>query len=193
VKAIAITIAMAFALLSPRAVHAESEAETRARQILIVLRVLSYDRALATRAPGDKVAIAIVHDGTKAGRADAARWSAGFRLLPNVRVGGRSVTTSEIELVDETVLETAFAQRSPALVVIAGTPDTTAIRRVARRRHVLSFSMREADVRAGVAVGLVVSEDGNEIVINREAARAEGAKLGAGLLQLARLVDGDAP
>jgi hypothetical protein len=58
---------------------------------------------------------------------------------------------------------------------------------------VLSFSMREADVRAGVAVGLVVSEDGNEIVINREAARAEGAKLGAGLLQLARLVDGGAP
>jgi hypothetical protein len=38
-----------------------------------------------------------------------------------------------------------------------------------------------------------VSEDGNEIVINREAARAEGAKLGAGLLQLARLVDGGAP
>jgi lysophospholipid acyltransferase (LPLAT)-like uncharacterized protein len=53
--------------------------------------------------------------------------------------------------------------------------------------------MSERDVRAGLAVGLAETEDGDEIVINLEGARAEGAKFSAGLLELARLVDETRP
>lgn len=189
-KALAIALALVAGLFAPRAAHAETDAETRARQVLIVLRVLAYDRALATRAPGDRVGVVIVHDGTKAGRTEAARWSAGFALIPNVKAGGRLIRSSALEITNEAAFDLAIAQLRPALVVVAGDADIAMVRRVTRRRQALSFSMREGDVRAGVAFGLVVGEDGNEIVVNLEAARAEGAKLGAGLLQLARLVEG---
>jgi hypothetical protein len=106
-----------------------------------------------------------------------------------VKAGGRLIRTSALEVTSESAFDLAIAQQRPALVLVAGTADIAMVRRVTRRRQALSFSMREGDVRAGVAFGLVVSEDGNEIVVNLVAARAEGAKLGAGLLQLARLVD----
>jgi hypothetical protein len=189
VKALALVIALMMGLVVPRTAHADTDAEARARQVLIVLRVLAYDRELAKRAPGERVGVVIVHDGTKAGRAEAARWMAGFRLIPNVKAGGRLIAVSELESTKEASFDLAIAQQRPGLVIVANSSDIAMLQRVTRRRQVLSFSMREADVRAGIAYGLVVSEDGNEIVVNLDAARREGAKLGAGLLQLARLVE----
>jgi hypothetical protein len=190
VKALAIALALVAGILVPRTSSAETATEARARQVLIVLRVLAYDRALATRAPGDRVGVVITHDGSKAGRADAALWSAAFKLIPNVKAGGRMIRATELEVEKEAAFDLAVAQQRPALVIVAGAADVTVVRSVTRRRQALSFSMREGDVRAGIAFGLVVSDDGNEIVINLDAARSEGAKLGAGLLQLARLVEG---
>jgi hypothetical protein len=189
VNALVIAIAVVIGVLVPHRAHAETEAEVRARQVMIVLRVLAYDRALAQRAPGERVGVVIVHDGTKLGRDEAARWMAGFRLLPNVKAGGRLVSASALEVTSEAAFESAIAQQRPGLVMVAGLNDLELIQKVTRRRQVLSFSTREDDVRAGIAFGLVVSEDGSEIVVNRDAARSEGAKLQAGLLQLARLVE----
>lgn len=179
------------ALVVPRTARADADdaTEARARQVLIVLRVLAYDRALATRAPGDRVGVMIVHDSSNTGRADAAMWRAAFGLLPKVKVGGRHIRAITTELASEASLDTLIAQQRPALVIIAGVADVAKIRRVTRKHSAMSFSAKEADVRAGVAFGIVPTEDGHDILVNREGALAEGAKLGAGLLQLARLVE----
>lgn len=179
------------ALVVPRGAHAEPDTatEARARQVLIVLRVLAYDRALATRAPGHRLSVLILHDSSKTSQSEAALWLAGFALVPNVKVGGRQIRPVSVEVSSEQALDAALALHRPALVISAGVSDVAMVRRVTRKHQAMSFSPREADIRTGFAFGIVQTEDGNEIVINLEAARAEGAKLGAGLLQLARLVE----
>jgi hypothetical protein len=179
------------ALVVPHRARADGDTatEARARQVLIVLRVLAYDRALATRAPGNRVGVLILHDTSKTSRADAALWAAGFALVPNVKAGGRQIRPMPLEVGSEQALDAALALHRPALVILAGVSDIAVVRRATRKHQAMSFSPREVDVRAGVAFGIVQTEEGNQIVINLQAARAEGAKLGAGLLQLARLVE----
>jgi hypothetical protein len=193
---LAIVLAIVIGLGGPRAASAEpSASEQIARKALIVLRVLAYDRALATRAPGTEVTVLIVNAPTAAGRADRDRWLSGFALIPNVKAGGRRVRAQVVELDTVTTLDAAIAKLRPALIIVgAGLGnDIAAVQRVTRQRRVLSFSMSERDVRAGLAVGLTATDDGDEIVINLEGARAEGAKFSAGLLELARLVDETRP
>jgi len=60
---------------------------------------------------------------------------------------------------------------------------------VTRANSVLSFSTRESDVVNGLAVGIIPGTPRDEIVVNVEAAAAEGVKFDAGLLQLARKVE----
>jgi hypothetical protein len=182
-------LVLLLALVVPRTARADDATEARARQVLIVLRVLAYDRALATRAPGDRVGVMIVHDSSQASRADAALWRDALGLFPKVKVGGRHLRTVTTELAGEAAFDTLLAQQRPALVIIAGVGDVAKVRRLTRKHRALSFSANEADVRAGIAFGIVPTEDGHQIVVNREGAIAEGAKLGAGLLQLARLVE----
>jgi hypothetical protein len=182
-------LALLLALVVPHTAHADAASEARARQVLIVLRVLAYDRALATRAPGERVGVMIAHDSSKAGRAEAALWAAAFDLLPKVKVGGRHIRAFTTELTGDPALEAVLAQQRPALVIVAGAADVTSLRRLTRKYRSMSFSASEPAVRAGLAFGIVPTEDGHEIVVNREAALAEGVKLGAGLLQLARIVE----
>ena len=183
-------IVLLLAVAAPRMAHADDATEARAREALIVLRVLAYDRALATRAPGERVGVMIVHDSSKESRIDAALWSAAFNLLPNVKVGGRHLRVFTFAVTADQAFEMSLAQQHPALVIMAGVSDVARLARATRKHRAMSFSSREADVRAGLAFGIVRTEDGHEIVVNREAALSEGAKLGAGLLQLARLVEG---
>ncbi len=59
-----------------------------------------------------------------------------------------------------------------------------------RSHDVLSITTREADVVKGLALGVVPGKTRDEIVVNVRAAAAEGVKFDAGLLQLARTVEG---
>ena len=196
VSSLVVVLALVLGLGWPRVAYAEqSESEKIARKVLIVLRVLAYDRSLATRAPGNEITVLIVNAPNAAGRADRDRWLSGFALIPNVKAGGRRVRAQTVELDSVTNLDASIAKLRPALVIVGSglAQNVAAVQRVTRQRKVLSFSMSERDVRAGLAVGLAATEDGDEIVINLEGARAEGAKFSAGLLELARLVDESKP
>jgi hypothetical protein len=185
-------LALAVALsLAARTARAETAAEATARRVLIILRVLAYDKALATRAPGDELAILLVSAPTEEARRDREGWRAGFAMLPKVRAGGRPIKLYTIDYSGDRQFDSAVALIRPAAVIVGSglAGDVAGIRRVTRARQASSFSTREADVRDGVAIGIVMGEERIGIVINLEAARAEGARFGAGLLQLASLVD----
>jgi hypothetical protein len=174
-----------------RADGADDEAKRAARQVLIVLRVLAYDKALAARAPGAELTIVVVSGATRAAREDRARWVAGFALLPKVKVGGRAVRVRSVDYGSEAAFARELNESRPGAVIVGDglAADLPGLRRATRAAQALTFTVREADVRAGLAVGIVPAAERDEIAINLEAARAEGAKLSAGLLQLARLLD----
>lgn len=168
----------------------EADAMNAARRVLVVLRILAYDKDLPARIASDDVPILVVSTAAPQNRAERATWQAGFAMLPKVKVAGRSVRVIAIDFDNERAFDQAVATHRPAAVIIAGelAGELAAIRRVSRARHAVSFSTRERDVAAGVAVAVIPSDRRDEIVINLGAARAEGARFGAGLLQLARVV-----
>lgn len=171
---------------------ADAEIESAARQMLIAVRVLSYDRSLADRARDPMVTIALVSSATTEGRAERARFIAAFALMPKLKVGGKPVRVVGVDAAARTTLESSLATRSPSLVIVVDNlgDQLPAVIQIARARSILSISVREGDVARGIAVGVVPGAEHSDIVINVEEARSEGVRFGAGLLQLARLVDG---
>ncbi len=176
--------------------HAEPsdvEAKASARQVLIALRILAYDKALADRHPGDTVTIAIVSGSSADGRAERARWQAGFALVPRVKVGGRAVRVVSFEYGSRAAFDAAIVKYAPAAVIVAHDLESSIpeIRGVTRSRRTLSIASERA-LRSGLSVAVVPRHERDEILINLEASRGEGVRFAAGLLQLAKIIE-DAP
>ncbi|HEY0482875.1 MAG TPA: YfiR family protein [Kofleriaceae bacterium] len=185
-------VALALGLGVARADEGDDDQTAAARRAVIVLRILAYDRALATRSPGGEVIVFVVAGPDRRGRTERELWQAGFALLPKVKVGGRPVRAIAIDYEDAGKLDALVARQHPAaMIVTEGLGGAaSALRHVADARQVIAVSLREAEVRDGYAIGLIAGDKRDEIAINLEAARGEGARFGAGLLQLARIVDG---
>jgi hypothetical protein len=164
-----------------------------ARRALVIVRVLAYDKGLAARVHDEALTIVVVTRGKPADDPDG--WLAAFRQLPKVRAGGHPIHVVGLALDAAARFAPALAQLHPAAVIAPPGLGTAvaAVRAASRAATALTFTVDEADVRRGLAVGIVAGAERDEIVVNLEAARAEGARLGAGLLQLARLVDEEAP
>ncbi len=183
-------------LLATATAHAEpteAEAQSSARRVLIALRILAYDKALADRHPGGTVTIAIVSGPSEGGRAERERWQAGFALVPRVKVGGRALKIVAFDYGTRKTFASALAKHAPAAVIVTGDLDgaISDIRVVTRAQKTLSISTEHA-LHAGLSVAIVERQERDEILINLEASRAEGARFAAGLLQLAKLVE-DSP
>jgi hypothetical protein len=188
-------LVLAIAVRSARADEGESDETASARRALIVLRILAYDKELGARAPGDELVVFVVAGPNPASRIERERWQAGFALLPKVKAGGRPVRALPVDYRDAAAFDALVALHHPAAMIVTEGLGfaASALQRVARARHVVAVSTRESEVRGGFAIGLVAGDSRDEIVINLEAAREQGARFGAGLLQLARIVEGTPP
>jgi hypothetical protein len=188
-------LVLAAALGIVRADDGDDDETAAARRALIVLRLLAYDRSLATRAPGIEVVVFVVAGADQRSRAEREVWEAGFALLPKVKVGGRPVRAVPIDYRDAETLDALAARKHPAAMIVTEgmSGEASALRQVARARQVLAVTLREAEVRDGYAIGLIAGAKRDEIVVNMEAARTQGARFGAGLLQLARILDAGRP
>ncbi len=185
-------MALVIAVLVKATQAQPTDPDTAARQMLIAVRVLSYDKSLSERATQQAVTIALVSSATSEGRAARRRFVAAFSLMPKLKVGGKAIRVVSVEVSARKTFEPALVAQSPSLVIVVDDlgEQRAILRQVARARSVLTVSLRETDVANGIAVGVVQTSERNEILVNIEEARAEGVRFGAGLLQLARLVDG---
>jgi hypothetical protein len=168
---------------------AAAESKPERRDALVFLRVLAYDKQLAARA-GEAVVVAVVYPAT-GGTAERDAWLAALAAVKKVKVASRPVVAVSIVYDGSAAFERKLADLAPAAVVLChGLSNAVGDIRTATRAHkVLSFSRAERDARAGLAVAVVSGSQRDEIVINLRAARAEGVKFDAGLLQLARLAE----
>ncbi|GEM_PF-1997658 len=187
IAALALCLAVGLAHAAP----SDAEAKAAGRQILIALRILSYDKQLAERSPGTAITIALVSSPTTDGRALRQRYEAGFALMPKAKVGGRALRLVSFDAGNDKAITAALTAKAPSVVIVVDDLGNrlAALKTAARARRVLTISLREADVTKGLSVGIVAGREREQIVINVEASRAEGVKFGAGLLQLARLVE----
>ncbi|HMG20285.1 MAG TPA: YfiR family protein [Kofleriaceae bacterium] len=184
--ALAVCVALACAAGTARA---GDDADRRA---LVLLRVLSYDRNVASRA-GDRVTILVVYDEPAVAERD--RWLAALAGVGKITVADRAIEARTHAFRDAGRLEAAVREAHPAAIVVCGglgrgLPE---LRAAARAHKAMTFTTREAEVEAGFSVGLVAGERRDVIAINLEAARAEGVQFEAGLLRIAKRIGKDAP
>ena len=174
-------------VLTSRRADADTDDERRA---LVVLRILAYDRNLGKRA-GDTVTIVVAAPATADGDAERARWLRAFESLGKIKVDGRRLVIAGHRVADAKKLDRELADAKAAAVLLCdGAIAIADLTPITRARKTLSIATREADVHAGVAVGVIRGTKRDEIVVNIAGATAEGVKFDAGLLQLARKVEG---
>jgi hypothetical protein len=177
-------------LCAARPAHADDDADRRA---LVLLRVLSYDRNIASRA-GDRVTILVIYD-EPATADERDHWLTALAGVRKITVADRATATRTHAFKDAARLEAEVRDTHPAAIVVCNGVDRglAAIRDVARAHKVMTFTTREAEVEAGFSVGLVAGEHRDVIAINLDAARAEGVQFEAGLLKIARRIGKEAP
>ena len=176
------------ALAEPTGFSNEAEL-SMAVQFPLILKILQFDRNLASRA-GSEIVIAAVYQG---------RYHASARARDEMlemaetstrqRVADLPVRVVDIDL-EHVQLEEALD--SLGVDVLYVTPlratDIARITRVTRERHIVSVTGVEEYVRQGVAVGLGVWREKPRVLVNLDASRAEGVDFSSSLLSLAQLV-----
>jgi hypothetical protein len=158
-------------------------------QYPLFLKILTFDRELAVRA-GAEVVIGVVYQ-----ERVRESWLAKDELLrvvessPVKRVKDLSVRAVAISLDDPADLEEALVRHGVDVIYVSPLRafDIEQITRLARGRNLLTLTGVPDYVDAGIAIGIGLSGDLPEILVNLRAAKAEGADLHASLLRLATL------
>ena len=161
------------------------------RRVLLLLRAVLYDRNLAARLGGHADVVVLFRPGDRASEADRdAMLDAVDAAAREVVAAGRPVRALAVPWTGPEALERRLTGARPAvLYACAGLEAEAApVAGVTRATGVLSASGSRDMAVAGIALALVHRGARAGIVVNLEAARAEGADLDAALLGLAEVI-----
>jgi hypothetical protein len=183
-------LGLCFALLGASSlVLAQSSA---AREAALILRILSYDSTLRSRAQGGKVTVLVTYEPN-----DSSSRAARSRIVRALNALGRRTTVANMpaRAVDHPfagpgdLLAAARSAGAAAIYVAPGLESqVSTIANVTRRANLLSLTPVESNVRRGLAVGMVGSGSRTRLLINLDAVRSEGASLDAAVLRLAEVI-----
>jgi hypothetical protein len=164
-----------------------------AREAALILRILSYDGALKSRAGGGQVTVLVVYE-----RGNGTSKSERSRIVQAVNSIGQRTTVQNMQAraVDHaysdpgSLIGAARSTGAAAIYVCSGLENKASkIANAARRADLLSFSPVERNVRnAGLSVGLIEGGSRIRLLINLGAVRSEGARLDAAVLRLAEVI-----
>jgi hypothetical protein len=184
--------ALAAGLLAATAGASPPPSDLPARtRVLLLLRVLLYDRNLAVRA-GDALVVAVLYaPGDPRSEADRDEMLAAFdEASQEVLAGGRVVRGVAVAMRSEAALSAELGRGgfAAAYACTGLLQQARAIAGAAAARGVPSAAGGRDEVLAGLAVGVVPRGERAAIVVNAAAARAQGADLEAKLLAVAEVV-----
>jgi hypothetical protein len=176
-------------------VHAQDASARTSARALLILRILSYDHNLKKRA-GQRVTVLVLYraqDQSSLRVRDEVVES--LTQVQRIKVAGLPISVQSAPFGDVHGLDARLSTTRPSAIFVCPglESDIGAISAATRRGGVLSFSTSEIDVKRGLSVGILLAAQKHRILINVPAARAEGSRFDAGLLQLATLIGGDAP
>lgn len=156
--------------------------------LLVMLKVLTYDKNLAARGEGDFVVYVAVEPGQEPARreveqAAAELRGAALRARPVKFVYGEVGTA-------EALGKQLQAHRAQALLVLQGlsAPGLAAVTRVAGESRVYTLSLDPLLVERSVAVGVTNDAGRPKILLNLSAARLMNATFEPAVLKLARII-----
>lgn len=172
-----------FAVLSTHPIAHAAEQVPATLQVAILVKVLVYDRTIATRArDGLKLAVVFDPDSDDSKKA-RDEFTKAFNETPR-KIGDKNV----IELVEVSQGKLEAAAESIDIVYIADGADVAKIVALATKHHLITFASDRIAVEGGVVLGLVPRGDKPKLLINVGASVASGMELDPQVLRLAELV-----
>ncbi len=161
-------------------------------QIRLLSRILQFDRRFPDGF-GDEVVVGVLYQSRFRASLDAmtAAVAALQREQSGGLPGGLSLRFLTLDLDGGVSLLDELADGRIDVLYVAPlrAVDVEALSQICRRSGVLTFTGVPEFVSRGLAVGIGSRRGRPEILINREAAEAEGAFFSSELLALARIVD----
>jgi hypothetical protein len=159
-------------------------------QVPLLLKILTYDRNLASKTGSDLVVGVVFDSGNRASAAAADKVGTALYAMKGRTVKGRPLKWFAVEYTGAADLEKVV--RSKGIGVFYLTPGNDAnvvdIVALSRRLGVTSMTGVPDYVRQGISIGVGYSQDRPQILINLSSARAERSDLDASLLRIATIV-----
>lgn len=180
----AATLAVAHALAALGPVHA-GPADDEAR---ILLRAISFDRALAARA-GAEVVISVVYDGrTSGGERERDGRVLAFRKLADRTIAGLPMKVTWFDCSPSRPMDEALRGVDIVYLTSGAKECVRSVTAVTRRLRIASLASERALVEQGVTIGVTMGGARPKLLVNLKASKAEGLDLASQMLQLAEVI-----
>lgn len=154
----------------------------------ILLRAISFDRALARRA-GTDVVITIVYDGrvSEDARERDGRVTA-FRKLTSRTIAGLPIKVTSSDCSHSQSM-TDSLKGSDIVYLSRGAKDCVrGVTAATRKLHIASLAGTRALVEQGISMGVTIEGARPKLLVNLVASKAEGLDLSSQVLQLAEVI-----
>lgn len=159
-------------------------------QVPLLLKILTYDRNLTSKAGTDLVLGVVFDSGNRVSTSAADKVGTALYGMTGRTVKGRPLKWFTVEYQNPAELEKAV--RAKGIGVLYLTPGSDAhveeFIALCRKLGVTSMTGVPDYVRQGVSIGIGYSQDRPQILINLASARAERSDLDASLLRIATIV-----
>jgi len=191
---LALTLPLLIAALGPLAppVQAQEMDAPVAIQMPLLYKILSFDRKLGLREPGTDIVIAVVFQAYYRPSV-VAREEVVYALqqLKDSTIFGHPVHWVALELNTAESLKLALLHNRVDVIYV--TPlrgvDLEPIKVAARAAGITTFTGVAQYVERGLALGVGVTRERLQIIVNLTAARAEGSDFGSQLLRVSKVVE----
>ncbi|HEY6553184.1 MAG TPA: YfiR family protein [Vicinamibacteria bacterium] len=160
------------------------------KQVPLFLKILTYDRNLGNKA-GAELAIGIVYDPSDRDSRKATEDLGGVLFQNRGKtVKQLPVKYYTIEYTDNADLERFVKQKGISVLYLApgNARNLANILELSQEKHLTTLTGVPDYVRKGASVGLGLSQDKTEILINLKSTRLEGIDFDASLLRLATIL-----
>ena len=166
----------------------QARAGTADDEAKILLRALSFDRALATRA-GAEVVISVVYDarasngeGERDGRVHA------FRKLADRTIAGLPMRVISSDCSPPSRMDEALRGVDIVYLARGAKECVRAVTAATRKLRIASLASERALVEQGVTIGVTIENARPKLLVNLKASKAEGLDLTSQMLQLAEVI-----
>ena len=170
---------------------ADKDADSVNRSVILLTKALSYDRNLRDRA-GSDIVIAVVEAPGPA--TDDPRPQLVHRrllALEGVTIQGAQIRAVLLEGATVESIQRGLDQHHVDVLILAShhlDAELEAVAATAEARHILTASIVPDHVRRALTLGVDTEGPKIRLLINRTAAKREGAKFSGELLQIAEVI-----
>jgi hypothetical protein len=166
----------------------EARAGTVDDETRILLRAISFDRALATRA-GAEVVVSVVYDAraTNGERERDGRVQA-FRKLSDRTIAGLPMRVISSDCSPPARIDEALRGVDIVFLTRGAKDCVRAVTAATRKLRIASLASERALIEQGVTIGVTIESARPKLLVNLRASKAEGLDLTSQMLQLAEVI-----